>query len=161
MLDSIRRNADLLQGLAAIVSLVGLPLAIAGLAGTLYVVSSLAPLSGEFLVGTIEGVDENGMHDGASKLKVQVKFNQDLNVSFKTLKKTVSVSGGECTSFRRVDQRDDLWEVAVKPSGEDKVVVSMPRTTNCAGDDAICTADGKPLGRMGTLCIPHAKEDCM
>ena len=57
----------------------------------------------------------------------------------------MGVINGSVTEVRRVDGRDDLWEITVVPASNEMVFVSLLQPLACGEAGAICTADGRPL----------------
>ena len=46
------------------------------------------------------------------------------------------------------------WEITVQPSGNADVSVSLPVTTDCAAQGAICTGDGRTLSVAPAILVP-------
>ena len=47
------------------------------------------------------------------------------------------------------------WEITVEPDGDAGVTVSLPATTNCTGQGAICTPDGRMLSSAVEVAVPR------
>ena len=94
-----------------------------------------------------------GEHDGTTFV-FHARFSEDPAVSYLVLRdESFGVTGGEVVGARRKDGRDDLREIHVKPSGHGDVTVSLPPTTDCDADGAICTADGRPLSNANAATV--------
>ena len=92
-------------------------------------------------------------HDGTTFV-FHVRFSEDPAVSYRVLRdESFDVTGGEVVGARRKDGRDDLREIHVEPSGHGDVTVSLPPTTDCDADGAICTADGRPLSNANAATV--------
>ena len=53
-----------------------------------------------------------------------------------------------------VDKPSNIhWRITVRPGGDGKVVITLPATTDCADDDAICTEDGRKLSNRLVLTV--------
>ena len=92
-------------------------------------------------------------HDGTT-FAFHVRFSEDPAVSYSVLRdESFGVTGGEVDKARRKDGRDDLREIHVQPSGHGDVTVSLPPTTDCDADGAICTADGRPLSNANAATV--------
>ena len=58
----------------------------------------------------------------------------------------LSVAYGEVTEARRlVSGKNHSWEISIAPAGHEDVTISLPASTDCAAETAICTEDGRPL----------------
>ena len=92
-------------------------------------------------------------HDGTTFV-FHVRFSEDPAVSYWVLRDDAfAVTGGEVDAARRKDGRDDLREIHVAPSGNGDVTVSLPPTTDCNADGAICTADDRPLSNANAATV--------
>ena len=87
--------------------------------------------------------DEPGGHDGESAFTLRIAFSEAVAIDAPS----VGVINGSVTEVRRVDGRDDLWEITVVPASNGVVFVSLLQPLNlaCGEAGAICTADGRPL----------------
>ena len=92
-------------------------------------------------------------HDGTTFV-FDVRFSEDPAVSYLVLREeSFDVTGGEVDKARRKDGRDDLREIQVQPSGHGDVTVSLPPTTDCDADGAICDADGRALSNANSAIV--------
>ena len=92
-------------------------------------------------------------HDGTTFV-FHVRFSEDPAVSYWVLRdESFGVTGGEVVAARRKDGRDDLREIHVAPSGNGDVTVSLPPTTDCNANGAICTADDRPLSNANAATV--------
>ncbi len=101
----------------------------------------------ELLTASFENVPES--HDGSTAFSLRVSFSEDLAAegAVGKLGQALSLSGATRGTVSRVEERLDLYEFPVQPSGTDAVTVSLSATTDCAANDALCTADGKALSQ--------------
>ena len=100
------------------------------------------PEAHDGLTGSFEGVPE--AHDGQSAFSFRVAFSEDIGLSYKTLRdESFTTTGGAVTGARRVDGRNDLWEITVKPSGAENVTITLPRR-DCGTTGAVCTREDTP-----------------
>ena len=99
-------------------------------------------------------------HDGASAFVFRVLFSEPIPTSYRVLRDdgAFRVAGGTVRRARRVDGRDDLREIHVRPAGRGAVTVTLPPTTDCAAKGAICMDDGRRLsaGDTATVAGPAA-----
>ena len=59
------------------------------------------------------------------------------------------------TNTRRLEPgKNDLWEITVQPDGNADVTVSLPATTDCDAQGAVCTSDSRMLSTAVELVTP-------
>ena len=109
-------------------------------AGAVSNTEAAAPLEAAF-----EDVAEE--HDGSSEFTFRVRFSEEIPTSYRVLRDhgAFTVAGGKVKKARRVEGRDDLREIYVKPDGVGAVTVELPVTTDCQARGAICMDDGRKL----------------
>ena len=79
-----------------------------------------APLTAAF-----EGIPE--AHDGEDAFHFRVAFSEEIGIGFRSMRDaSFTVDGGEVTKARRVDRRNDLWEITVAPSSDGAVTITLP-----------------------------------
>ena len=94
-------------------------------------------------------------HDGSTAFTFRVRFSEDVKVGFAALRDSVfAVHGAEVTGARRVDGRQDLREITVKPTGRYEVRIDLDGNVACDQARAICTAGGKMLSNALTATVP-------
>ena len=95
-------------------------------------------------------------HDGQNAFTFRLHFSEHFTLSYKTLRDHVfTVTGGEVRNVRRVEPGKNVrWEITVQPSGNAEVTVSLPVTTDCASQGAICTGDSRMLSTGVELVTP-------
>ena len=119
---------------------IGIILNTEGLAGSF----GNVPEAHDGLTGSFEGVPE--AHDGQSAFSFRVAFSEDIGISYKTLRdESFTTTGGAVNGARRVDGRNDLWEITVTPWGNDAVTVTLPGNRDCGTTAAICTKEDHPV----------------
>ena len=92
-------------------------------------------------------------HDGTTFV-FHVRFSEDPAVSYKVLRdESFAVTGGTVQKARRVNGRNDLREIHVKPSGVGDITVTLPGGRACGTEGAICTADDKVLSNTETATV--------
>ena len=102
------------------------------------------PEAHDGLTGSFEGVPE--AHDGQSAFSFRVAFSEDIGISYKTLRdESFTTTGGAVTGARRVDGRNDLWEITVTPWGNEALTVTLPGNRDCGTTAAICTKEDHPV----------------
>ena len=94
-------------------------------------------------------------HNGTDAFRFRIEFSEPVATSYRTLQDSaLTVTGGAVTSPRRVDGRSDLWRVIVTPDNGNAVSVTLPVTTDCDDQGAVCTATGKKLSSGDSLFVP-------
>ena len=93
-------------------------------------------------------------HDGSAAFTVRIAFSEDVDITAQIITQhALQVTGGSATAAQMVDQRADLWQVTVEPSGDDDVTVVLPSTTDCDDQGAVCTEHGQMLSNMSSATI--------
>ena len=94
-------------------------------------------------------------HNGQDAFTVRVFFNQDIDVGWEDFRDySFTVTGGSVTSSRRIDSRDDLWEITIGPASNDPVTVVLPAQRGCEDRGAICTSSSLQLQLPIETSIP-------
>ena len=84
-------------------------------------------------------------HDGSSEFTFQVEFSEDVGINYAVLRDDgFTVTGGDVTGARRVNGRNDLWEITVKPDGQGDVSITLPGNRDCGTTGAVCTRGENP-----------------
>ena len=94
-------------------------------------------------------------HDGESAFTLRIAFSEAVAIDAPS----VGVIDGSVTEVRRVDGRDDLWEITVVPASNGMVFVSLLQPLACGETGAICTADGRPLSVSISTVVPGPDEE--
>ena len=86
-------------------------------------------------------------HDGSAAFTFELRFSDELPLSYVTLRDHVfTVIGGSVTYVRRLAPPSNMrWEVHVTPDSDSSLVIVLPVTGDCEADGAICTEDGRRL----------------
>ena len=108
-----------------------------------------APLSARF-----ENVPAG--HDGSTAFALQLAFSEPIETTETAIQQALMVTEGTVASVQQVDGRSDLWEITAMPNSDDDVSVSLPLTTSCNADNAICTAEGRMLLQGVAVSVPRA-----
>ena len=99
-------------------------------------------------------------HDGQDPFTFELRFSEEFDLSFKTLRDhAFIVTGGTVTKARRLAKpRNIEWEIHVQPHSNEDVTVVLPVTTDCDDPAAICTEDGRMLSSWNELTVPGTDE---
>ena len=95
-------------------------------------------------------------HDGSSEVTFQVEFSEDVGISYAVLRDDgFAVTKGDVTGARRVNGRNDLWQITVEPDGRDDVTITLPGHRNCGTTGAVCTRgdDPRPLSHSPSATV--------
>ena len=107
---------------------------------------------------TASAHDVPASHDGSAAFTFKLHFSETPNdgFSYKTLRDhAFTATGGEVVKARRLERGKNVrWEITVDPSGDAAVSVSLPLTTDCDSQGAICTGDGRMLSNELTFTVP-------
>ena len=82
-------------------------------------------------------------HDGSSEFTFEIEFSEEVKLSYVALKShTFNVTGGSVERAQRTDKPSNIpWLITVKPQGGGDVTITLPETTNCGDQGAVCTKD--------------------
>lgn len=94
-------------------------------------------------------------HNVVESFAFRILFSESVAVSRQALEEhSFEVSNGTVTGARAVGGREDLWEITVSPADEELVTITLPVTSDCSEDGAICTEDGRMLSSDMKLRVP-------
>ncbi len=97
-------------------------------------------------------------HDGNNfTFKLRFSAEPKSDFSYVNMRDDVlNVTGGVVVSASRLDRSSNRgWLVYIDPDGDPDVVVTLPTTTDCNLDSAVCDDRGVPLGDTGTVTVPR------
>ena len=105
------------------------------------------------LTGTL--LDFPEIHDGQNAFTFELRFSEELNLSYVTLRDhAFSVTGGAVTRARRLAPPGNIrWEITILPESDADVSVVLPASQNCADRGAVCGDDGRMLSAETTLTV--------
>ena len=94
-------------------------------------------------------------HDGESVFTFELRFSEEFSLSYKTLRDhAFTVTGGAVRKAQRLEQGSNIsWRITVRPDGNGDVTVTLPETTDCDAQGAICTEDGRKLSNRLELTV--------
>ncbi len=94
-------------------------------------------------------------HDGSSEFTFEIEFSEEVKLSYVTLKNhAFNVTGGSVERAQRTDKPSNIsWLITVKPQGSGNVTITLPETTNCGDQRAICTGDGRKLSNSLSFTV--------
>ena len=84
-------------------------------------------------------------HDGSTAFTFRVLFSEDVGISYVNMRDDAfNLDDGDVTGARRVDGRNDLWEITVEPDDNSDVGITLPANRSCTTTGAICTREDSP-----------------
>ena len=94
-------------------------------------------------------------HDGQNGFSFELRFSEEFSLSYKTLRNhAFTVAGGTVGKANRITQGSNIrWRITVRPDGDSQVTVTLPETTDCDAEGAICTGDGRMLSNELVLTV--------
>ena len=95
-------------------------------------------------------------HDGTTAFTLLIAFSERIEITQEQMPQVLTVTGGTVTSAREVSGLGDRWEITVTPNGNDDVSISLPKTTSCDDDNAVCTRDRRMLSKGISVSIARA-----
>ncbi len=87
-------------------------------------------------------------HDGSTAFTFELRFSEEVSgLSYTTLRNDAfTVTNGEVTGVRRLEAgKSQRWEITVAPDGDEDVVITLPVTTDCGDQGAICIGEDRML----------------
>ena len=88
-------------------------------------------------------------HNGSDSFRIRIAFSEapKSGFSYKTLRDhAFTVTGGSVTGARRLVSGKNLrWEISVSPDSNGDVTITLPATTDCDAQGAICADGDKKL----------------
>ena len=101
-------------------------------------------------------------HDGTTAFTFELRLSEEPKPSFSYTtmhEHAFTVTAGSITRARRLNPPSNSgWEITVQPSGNADVTVSLPATTDCNAQGAICTSDGRTLSNRLEMTISGPSE---
>ena len=97
-------------------------------------------------------------HDGENVFTFELRFSEEPkdDFSYTTLRDhAFTVIGGRISGVRRLEPPGNVrWEIKVTPSSDASVTITLPVTTDCDQQGAICTGDGRKLSNRLEVTVP-------
>ena len=97
------------------------------------------------LTARFEDVPET--HDGSTRFAFDLRFSEEIPLSYKTLRdRSLEVVGGTVRGARRLARPSNMrWRITVEPDTEGDLTITLPADRACNTAGAICTSGGKRL----------------
>ena len=113
-------------------------------------------VKGPPLTASFESVPTS--HNGSGEFRFRIAFSEELETgfSYKTLRDdhVFTVEGGTVVGARRLVKGKNLrWEIVVSPDSNGDVTITLPATTDCDAQGAICADGDKKLSNRLELTV--------
>ena len=111
-------------------------------------------VKGPPLTASFESVPTS--HNGSGEFRFRIAFSEEFSLSYKTLRDdhVFTVEGGKVTGARRLIKGSNIgWEIVVSPDSNGDVTITLPATTDCDAQGAICTDGDKKLSNRLELTV--------
>ena len=94
-------------------------------------------------------------HDGRSPFTFELRFSEELRLSYKKLRDhAFIVTGGTILNAQRIVKSSNIrWRITVVPDSDLPVHVLLPATTRCGAQGGICASAGRKLSNSLELII--------
>ena len=95
-------------------------------------------------------------HDGSSAFTFDLTFSENFPLSYVTLRDhafTEDDNGPITRAQRKVQGSNQTWTITVEPKGNGAITITLPATTDCNAEGAICTSDGRKLSNSTTVTV--------
>ena len=95
-------------------------------------------------------------HEGSTEFTFDLTFSENFPLSYKTLRDhafTEDDNGPVVSAQRKVQGSNQTWTITVDPKGNGTITITLPETTDCNADGAICTDDGRKLSNSTTVTV--------
>ena len=99
-------------------------------------------------------------HDGHSPFTFELRFSEELKLSYKKLKNNAfTVTGGTIQRAQRIVKSSNIrWRITVAPDSDSPVRVFLPATTRCGAQGGICASGGRKLSNNLDLIVSGPGE---
>ena len=96
-----------------------------------------------------------GSHDGSTWFTFDLAFSENVKAGYRKIRDhAFTTSGGDVTKAKRkVQGSNQTWTIRVLPDGNGAVTITLPETTGCDADGAICTHDSRKLSGTVELTV--------
>ena len=105
------------------------------------------------LTGSLHDAPE--VHDGRSEFTFELRFSEELRLSYKKLKNhAFTVTGGTIQKAQRIEKPSNIrWRITVLPDSDLPVHVFLPATNRCGAQGGICASGGRKLSNSLELIV--------
>ena len=100
-------------------------------------------------------------HDGTTLFAFEIRFSEEFQgLTLTALEETLAVTGGRLVDVTRTERGENRSvTVRVRPSSMGDMTLTLPATTDCEAENAICTGDGRMLSAPASETTDSEAED--
>ena len=123
-------------------------------AGAILNGESTAPQEDPVVLVTATFSNMPATHNGTS-FTFELDFSENVKAGYARIRDhAFTIHGGKINSAVRKEQgTNQYWTITVKPDGNASVYITLPETTDCDADAAICTYDKRKLSHTNVATI--------
>ena len=94
-------------------------------------------------------------HIGSGEFTFTLSCSENVNAGYKKIRDhAFTVTGGHVNNASRITQGSNQgFYVTVTPHGNAAISITLPETTDCDADGAICTGDGRMLSHSTSISV--------
>ena len=97
-------------------------------------------------------------HDGSAEFTFDLTFSESFPLSYVTLRDHAFTKDAQnedhvVAAQRKVPGSNRTWTITVKPPGNSTITITLPATTDCNAQGAICTGDGRKLSNSLNITV--------
>ncbi len=99
--------------------------------------------------------DEPESHDGLSEFTFELRFSENVRLSYKKLRDhAFTVTGGTVQNAQRIVKSSNIrWLITVAPDSDSAVHILLPETTRCGSPAGICAIGGRKFSSPLELTV--------
>ena len=86
----------------------------------------------------------------------ELHFSAEPKLGYRDVRdKVLDISGGRIARAQRLTEGSNAgWRLQIVPDGWGDIALTLPPTTDCAAEGAVCTKEGEPLAQGIDLSVP-------
>ena len=94
-------------------------------------------------------------HNGTDVFTFDLAFSENVAAGYARIRDDAfSVSGGDVIKAQRRESGSNrIWTITIEPDGNGPVSITLPETTDCNAQGAICTSDGRKLSNSSSASV--------
>ena len=97
-------------------------------------------------------------HDGSAEFTFDLTFSENFPLSYRTLRDHAFTKDAQnedhiVAAQRKVPGSSQTWTIKVRPLSNSAITITLPATTDCDDDGAICTSDGRKLSHSTSVSV--------
>ena len=95
-------------------------------------------------------------HSGSGEFTFDLSFSENVKAGYARIRDhafTISGISTIASAVRKTQGSNQTWTITVQPAGNDAITITLPETTDCDVDGAICTYDKRMLSNSTSVTI--------